>query len=79
MQRSLFFIGARLKKGKLYLDDVKALRETIMVLTSLAVDDERAPAEIRSPNCDTMAADNKDDVLSMLNNALGFMCRPRLV
>jgi hypothetical protein len=79
MQKSLFAIGAALKKSKLCLEDVKALRGTIMAITFPPVDGERAPVQIGCPECDTMAADNKDDVLSMLNNALGFMCRPRLV
>jgi hypothetical protein len=79
MQQSLFFIGARLKKGECLLDDMKALRETIMVITFLPVDGERASVQISLPECDLMEADNKDDILSMLNNALGFMSRPRLI
>jgi hypothetical protein len=79
MQQSLFFIAAALKKSKLCLEDVKALRDAIMVITFLPVDGEQAPVEIRLPECGAIGANNKDDILSMLNNALSFMCRPRLV
>jgi hypothetical protein len=75
---SLLFIGANLKKSELRLDDMKALREAILLITFVAVVDESAPAQISFADCDLMTASHKEDVLSMLNNALGFMSRPRL-
>ncbi|HEY8008589.1 MAG TPA: hypothetical protein VIE66_17750 [Methylocella sp.] len=79
MQPLLFSIGARLKKSKLELRDVEALRGVVKMVTFAAVAGEPAPFQINFPECDLMEADHKGDILSMLNNALDYVSRPRLV
>jgi hypothetical protein len=64
--KALRQIGREWRNSRRQEDDLTVLRQIVKLV-------ELFP-------CDTMLSeDAQDDMLSMLNNALGFMCRPRLV
>jgi hypothetical protein len=64
--RELRDVARNWRNGRLRHDDIVAARRIVQLVKLL-------------PRGTALAEDTQDDILSMLNNALGFMSRPRLV
>jgi hypothetical protein len=66
MPKRLRQIGHEWRNGRCSHDDLIAARQIVELVELF-------------PRSTMLSEDAQDDMLSMLNNALNFMCRPRLV